>query len=71
MAKYDVVQKVDGNLTIVSTWVDDKAGARAAFAERWALLIKDKSVSEDAYVAVLDEKLDILEGMKKKIDKSL
>lgn len=69
--KYDVVQKVDGNLTIVSTWVDNKAGARAAFHEKVALLTKDASVSEDSYVAVLDEALDVLEGLKTKIDKSL
>lgn len=69
--KYDVVQKVDGNLTIVSTWVDNKAGARAAFHERVALLTKDASVSEDSYVAVFDEALDVLEGMKVQINKSL
>lgn len=71
MAKYDVVQKVDGNTTIVSTWVDNKAGARAAFHERVALLTKDASVSEDSFVAVFDENLDVLEGLKVKIDKSL
>ena len=56
MAKYDVVQKVDG---------------RAAFHERVALLTKDTSVSEDSFVAVFDENLDVLEGLKVKIDKSL
>ena len=71
MAKYDVVQKVDGDITIVSTWVDNKAGARAAYHERVALLTKDASVSEDSFVAVFDESLDVLEGMKVQINKSL
>lgn len=69
MAKYDVVQKVDGDMTIVSTWVDNKTGARAAYHERVALLTKDKTVPENSYVAVFDENLDVLEGMKTKIRK--
>ena len=69
MAKYDVVQKVNGDMTIVSTWVDNKTGARGAYHERVALLTKDATVSEDSYVAVFDENLDVLEGMKTKIRK--
>ena len=69
MAKYDVVQKVEGNLTVVSTWEDNKNGAKQAFHERCKLLYSDKDV-ETAVVAVLDDNLDVVDGKKEFINKS-
>lgn len=31
MATYDVVQKVNGNITVVSSWKDNLNGAKQAF----------------------------------------
>lgn len=69
MAKYDVVQKVDGNLVIVSTWVDNKPGAYKAFHDRCGLLWADVGTTR-AVVAILDDNLEILDGKKEFIDKT-
>ena len=69
MAKYDVVQKVDGNLTVVSTWEDNKNGAKQAFHERCRLLYSDKDVTTGV-VAILDDNLDVVDGKKEFINKS-
>lgn len=57
--KYDVVQKCDGNLVIVSTWVNNLEGANKAFHDRCSLLINDKSF-ESGYVAILDNDLNVM-----------
>lgn len=61
--KYDVVQKVDGNMVIVSTWVDDKTKAKQAYHERLKLLYSDKDTTSGV-VAILDDNLDVVDGMK-------
>lgn len=61
MAKYDVVQKVNGNITVVSTWVDNKNGAKQAFHHQCELLISDKA---SGVVAILDDNLDVVDGKK-------
>jgi len=68
MAKYDVVQKVNGSLVIVSTWEDNKTGAKQAFHERCKLLYSDKDTTSGV-VAILDDNLDVVDGMKEFINK--
>ena len=68
MAKYDVVQKVDSNLVIVSTWVDDKAGAKQAYHNTLKNLYADKD-TKSGVVAILDDNLDVVDGMKEFIEK--
>lgn len=69
MAKYDVVQKVNGNLTVISTWVDDKNGAKQAYHNQCKLLYADKDTTS-GYVAIFDDNLDVLEDMKEFINKA-
>ena len=45
MAKLDVVQKVDGNLVIKSTWVDNPTGAKKAFHDVCSVLYGDKDTT--------------------------
>ena len=68
MAKYDVVQKVNGNLVVVSTWEDNKSGAKKAFHDRCALLYAEAEVT-DGVVAILDDNLDVVDGKKEFIKK--
>ena len=69
MAKYDVVQKVNGNLTVISTWADDKNAAKQAYHDQCKLLYGDKDTTT-GYVAIFDDNLDVLEGMKEFINKA-
>lgn len=66
--KYDVIQKVDGNLTVISTWDNNKNGAKQAYHERCKLLYADKDTTSGV-VAILDDNLDVVEGMKEFINK--
>lgn len=66
--KYDVVQKVSGNLVIVSTWVDDLVGAKQAFHNQCELLYADKDTTSGV-VAILDDNLDVVDGRKEFIRK--
>ena len=66
--KYDVVQKVDGNIVIVSSWTDNKVGAKQAYHERLKLLYSDKDTTSGV-VAILDDNLDVVDGMKEFIVK--
>lgn len=68
MAKYDVVQKVDGNIVVVSTWTDNKNGAYQAFHERCKLLYADAATTSGV-VAILDDNLEVLDGKKEFINK--
>ena len=68
MAKYDVVQKVNGNLVIVSTWTDNLVGAKQAFHERCKLLYSDAETISGV-VAILDDNLDVVDGKKEFIKK--
>lgn len=69
MAKYDVVQKVAGNITVVSTWDDDKNGAKQAFHNTCKNLYADKDTTK-AVVKIFDDNLDVLDGMIEVIDKT-
>ena len=68
MAKFDVVQKINGNLTVVSTWTDNKNGAKQAFHERCKLLYSDVETTSGV-VAILDDNLDVVDGKIEFIDK--
>lgn len=63
MAKLDVIQKVDGNLVIKSTWVDNPTGAKKAFHDVCSVLYGDKDTTSGV-VAILDDNLDVFEGNK-------
>ena len=68
MAKYDVVQKVDGNLVIRSTWDNNLVGAKQAFHDTCKALYADKDTT-NGVVAILDDNLDVVEGKKEYIQK--
>lgn len=63
MAKLDVVQKVNGNIVVKSTWDDNPTGAKKAFHDVCALLYGDKDTTSGV-VAILDDNLDVFEGNK-------
>ena len=66
---YDVVQKVSGNIVIVSSWGDDKkANAKSAYFERVHLLYADAETTSGV-VAILDDNLDVVDGCKEFIVK--
>lgn len=69
MAKYDVVQKVNGNLVVKSTWENNKAGAKQAFHETCRLLYADKDTTSGV-VAILDDNLDVVDGKIEHINKA-
>lgn len=65
----DVVQKVNGNMVIVSSWGDDnKAGAKQAFHDRCKLLYADAETTSGV-VALLDDNFDVVDGCKEFIVK--
>ena len=66
--KYDVVQKVNGNMTIVSSWDDNKAGAKQSYHDRCKLLYADAETTSGV-VAILDDNLDLVDGCKEFIVK--
>ena len=65
----DVVQKVNGNMVIVSSWDNEnKAGAKQAFHDRCKLLYADAETTSGV-VAILDDNLDLVDGCKEFIVK--
>lgn len=66
--KYDVVQKVNSNLVIKSTWTDDKVSAKQAFHDVCKNLYADKD-TPSGVVAILDDNLDVVDGCKEFIVK--
>lgn len=68
MATYDVVQKVNGNITIVSSWKDNLNGAKQAFHNQCKNLYAD-SDTNSGVVAILDDNLDVVEGKREFIQK--
>lgn len=66
---FDVVQKVNGNIVIVSSWGNDnKAGAKQSFHDTCKLLYADKDTTSGV-VAILDDNLDVLDGCREFIVK--
>ena len=68
--KYDVIQKVSGNTTVVSTWENNKNGAKQAFHNQCKNLYADTETTL-AVIAILDDNLDVVDGMKEFIDKTV
>lgn len=66
--KLFVVQTASGNMTIISEWTDNPNGAKQAFHNTCKNLYADKNTTS-AYVAILDEQLDIYGGFKEFINK--
>jgi hypothetical protein len=65
----DVVQKVNGNLVVKTTWADDNmAGAKKSFHDVCSLLYGDKDTTSGV-VALLDDNLDVVDGCKEFIVK--
>ena len=67
--KYDVVQKVNGNIVVKSTWEDNKSGAIKAFHDVCSALWADAETTSGV-VAILDDNLDVVEGKKEFIVKA-
>jgi len=66
---FDVVQKVNGNIVIVSSWGDDnKASAKQAYHDTCKLLYADKDTTSGV-VAILDDNLDVVDGCREFIVK--
>jgi len=68
MGKLFVVQTVNGSMTIVSEWRDNENGAKQAFHNQCRLLYSDAATTS-AYVAILDEQLDVYQGFKEFVNK--
>ncbi len=67
--KYVVVQSTGGNIIIKSEW-SDKDKAVGDFHNTCRLLYSDTETTE-AIVAVLDERLDVVDGHKEFIKKTV
>lgn len=66
----DVVQKVNGNFAVVSSWDDNnKAAAKQAFHNTCMLLYSDAATTSGV-VAILNDNLDIVDGCKEFIVKN-
>lgn len=65
----DVVQKVNGNLVIKSSWADDKLPqAKASFFDTCRLLYADAETTSGV-VKLLDDNLDVVDGCEEFIKK--
>lgn len=66
---FDVIQKVNGNLVIKTSWSDDKkAQAKQSFHDVCRLLYSDAETTSGV-VALLDDNLDVVDGCKEFIVK--
>lgn len=65
----DVMQKVNGNMVIVSSWEDtNKAGAKQSYHNTCKVLYADPDTTSGV-VAILDDNLDVVDGCKEFIVK--
>lgn len=67
--KYDVIQKIGGNTTVVATWEDNLAKAKQSFFNQASLLYAEASV-ESGVVGLYDDNMDIVDGCKEIIKKN-
>jgi len=66
---YDVVQKVNGNLVVNSSWGEDKlAQAKAAYFDLCSALYADEPTTSGV-VKLLDDNLDVVDGCVEHIKK--
>ena len=69
MAKLNVIQNIEGNVTVVSTWEDNLAGAKQAYFNNVMLLYADKPTTSGV-CGLYDEHMNIVDGCKEEIKKS-
>lgn len=66
--KLFVTQTANGNMTIVSEWTDNENGAKQAYHNQLKNLYADAQTTQ-AYVAIMDEQLDVYGGFKEFVNK--
>ena len=59
---YNVIQKYNGALSLVSEWENNLAGAKQAYHHQCELMYSDKDFG--AVIAIVDDKLDTVDGCK-------
>lgn len=65
----DVIQKVNGNMVIISSWKNDKkASAKQSFHDTCRLLYADAGTT-GGVIALVDDNLDVIDGCKEFIVK--
>ena len=65
----DVIQKVNGNMIIKSSWADaNKASAKQSFHDTCRLLYADAETTSGV-VAIVDDNFDVVDGCKEFIVK--
>ncbi len=69
MAKLNVIQNIEGNVTVVSTWEDNLAGAKQAYFHNVELLYADKPTTSGV-CGLYDEHNKIVDGCFEEIKKS-
>ena len=67
--KLDVVQKSDGNISIVSTWNDNIKGAIKAYHDRCSLIVNDDSY-DVCWAAILNDQLEVFENFRERFTNS-
>lgn len=68
MAKLNVIQNILGNVTVISTWDDDLAGAKAAYFNQCRLLYADAETTSGV-CGLYDEHMQIVDGCREEIKK--
>lgn len=68
--KYDVIQKVNGDITVISSWNNDKKGAKQAWHHQCELLYSDADTPSGSICEILDDNLEVVDGKKEIIDKN-
>lgn len=68
MAKLNVIQNILGNVTVVSTWDDNLAGAKSAYFNQCKLLYSDAETTSGV-VGLYDEHMQIVDGCREEIKK--
>jgi len=69
MAKLNVIQNIEGNVTVVSTWEDNLAGAKQAYFHNVESLYADKPTTSGV-CGLYDEHNKIVDGCFEEIKKS-
>lgn len=69
MAKLNVIQNILGNVTVVSTWDDNLAGAKSAYFNQCRLLYSDEKTTSGV-CGLYDEHNKIVDGCFEEIKKS-
>lgn len=68
MAKLNVIQNIQGTVSIVSTWEDNLAGAKQAYFHQVELLYSDAPTTSGV-CGLYDEHMQIVDGCREEIKK--